>query len=97
MRDYVYVGDVAEAHALALFSLEGIYNVGTGEGHTTREVLMAVAEAAGKAPEVQPAPAPRGPGTERPLPLKLMAHGWRPKVGFQEGIRLTVDHFRGAV
>jgi len=26
-----------------------------------------------------------------------MAHGWRPKVGFQEGIRLTVDHFRGAV
>jgi len=98
VRDYVYVGDVAEAHALALFSLEGIYNVGTGEGHTTREVLMAVAEAAGKAPEVQPAP-PRPGDLERSVlsPLKLMAHGWRPKVGFQEGIRLTVDHFRGAV
>lgn len=64
VRDYVYVGDVAEAHALALFSLEGIYNVGTGEGHTTREVLMAVAEAAGKAPEVQPAP-PRPGDLER--------------------------------
>lgn len=82
VRDYVYVGDVALAHALALISLEGVYNVGTGEGHTTKEVLMAVAEAAGQTPEVLPAP-PRPGDLERSVlsPLKLMAHGWRPKVG----------------
>ena len=96
VRDYVYVGDVAEAHTLALLSLEGVYNVGTGEGHTTLEVLKAVAEAALKTPEVRHAP-PRPGDLERSVlsPHKLMAHGWRPRVGFREGIRLTVEHFRG--
>jgi UDP-glucose 4-epimerase len=96
VRDYVYVGDVAEAHTLALKGLEGVYNVGTGEGHTTLEVLKAVAEAALKTPEVRHAP-PRPGDLERSVlsPLKLMAHGWRPRVGFREGIRLTVEHFRG--
>ncbi|WP_117237068.1 NAD-dependent epimerase/dehydratase family protein [Thermus sediminis] len=95
VRDYIYVGDVAEAHALALKGLEGVYNVGTGEGHTTLEVLEAVAEAAGRTPEVRPAP-PRPGDLERSVlsPLRLMAHGWRPRVGFREGIRRTVDHFR---
>jgi UDP-glucose 4-epimerase len=96
VRDYIYVGDVAEAHTLALKGLEGVYNVGTGEGHTTLEVLKAVAEAALKTPEVRHAP-PRPGDLERSVlsPLKLMAHGWRPRVGFREGIRLTVEHFRG--
>lgn len=95
VRDYIYVADVVRAHNLALKGLEGIYNVGTGEGHTTQEVLLAVAEAAGKHPEVNPAP-PRPGDLERSVlsPLKLMAHGWRPEVGFQEGIRLTVEYFR---
>ena len=95
VRDYIYVKDVAEAHTLALKGLEGVYNVGTGEGHTTKEVLEAVAKAAGRTPEVRPAP-PRPGDLERSVlsPLKLMAHGWRPRVGFAEGIRLTVEHFR---
>ncbi|MFN4072064.1 MAG: NAD-dependent epimerase/dehydratase family protein [Thermus sp.] len=95
VRDYIYVADVVRAHNLALKGLEGIYNVGTGEGRTTREVLLAVAEAAGQRPEVNPAP-PRPGDLERSVlsPLKLMAHGWRPEVGFQEGIRLTVEYFR---
>ncbi|WP_337844180.1 NAD-dependent epimerase/dehydratase family protein [Thermus sp.] len=95
VRDYIFVGDVAEAHRLALFSLEGVYNVGTGEGRTTLEVLKAVAEAAGRTPEVHPAP-PRPGDLERSVlsPAKLMAHGWRPKVGFEEGIRRTVESFR---
>lgn len=39
----------------------------------------------------------RAPGTWKGAssPLKLMAHGWKPQVGFQEGIRRTVEHFRG--
>ncbi len=97
VRDYVYVGDVVAAHRLALLSLEGVYNVGTGEGRTTLEVLRAVAEAAGRIPEVRPAP-PRPGDLERSVlsPTKLMAHGWRPRVDFQEGIRKTVESFRTA-
>ncbi|GAB5602473.1 NAD-dependent epimerase/dehydratase family protein [Thermus sp. FJN-A] len=95
VRDYVYVGDVVEAHNLALKGLEGVYNVGTGEGHTTREVLEAVAQAAGRTPQVVQAP-PRPGDLERSVlsPHKLMAHGWRPRVGFAEGIRRTVEAFR---
>ncbi|APD08434.1 MULTISPECIES: SDR family oxidoreductase [Thermus] len=95
VRDYIYVEDVVRAHHLALRGLEGVYNVGTGEGHTTKEVLEAVAEAVGKTPEVKAAP-PRPGDLERSVlsPLKLMAHGWRPEVGFREGIRRTVAYFR---
>ncbi|TFU27520.1 NAD-dependent epimerase/dehydratase family protein [Thermus tengchongensis] len=95
VRDYIFVKDVVRAHNLALKSLEGVYNVGTGEGHTTQEVLQAVAEAAGKTPAVNPAP-PRPGDLERSVlsPAKLLAHGWRPEVGFAEGIRLTVEYFR---
>jgi len=95
VRDYIFVKDVVRAHNLALKSLEGVYNVGTGEGHTTQEVLQAVAEAAGKTSAVNPAP-PRPGDLERSVlsPAKLLAHGWRPEVGFAEGIRLTVEYFR---
>lgn len=60
--------------------------MGTGEGHTTSEVLKTVAEAALKTPEVVHAP-PRPGDLERSVlsPLKLMAHGWRPEVGFGRG------------
>src|SRR5262249_28764674 len=43
IRDYVHVDDLAEAHLLALERLERgkrlCYNVGTGRGHSVREVI----------------------------------------------------------
>lgn len=44
IRDYIHVIDLAEAHVLALEALNkgeqsGIYNVGTGNGFTVREVI----------------------------------------------------------
>lgn len=98
VRDYIYVQDVVEAHALALFELEGVYNVGTGEGRTTQEVLRAVARALGQEEEavkVHPAP-PRSGDLERSVlsPSRLMAKGWRPRVGFEEGVARTVEWFK---
>lgn len=52
IRDYIHVTDLAEAHVLALRHLEsggksmGI-NLGTGRGHSVREVVRAVEEIAG--------------------------------------------------
>lgn len=47
VRDYVHVCDLAEAHVLALRSLErgdpsAVYNLGTGDGATVLEVIRAV-------------------------------------------------------
>ena len=53
IRDYIHVNDLAEAHLVALESLAAggssdIFNVGTGSGHSVREVLRAVEEVTGK-------------------------------------------------
>ena len=64
-RDFVHVSDLADAHVRALEGLlgsgpSGPFNLGTGAGHTVREVLAAVERAVGR-----PVPfevAPRRPG-----------------------------------
>jgi UDP-glucose-4-epimerase GalE len=53
IRDYIHVSDLAEAHLVALESLlaggsSDVFNVGTGSGHSVREVLRAVEEVTGK-------------------------------------------------
>jgi UDP-arabinose 4-epimerase len=54
IRDYVHVADLADAHVAALQHLgqrEGVdaFNLGTGNGASTREVIEAVGRVAGKA------------------------------------------------
>jgi UDP-glucose 4-epimerase len=40
VRDYIHIGDLAEAHILALGHEEsGIYNLGIGKGYSVREVI----------------------------------------------------------
>jgi UDP-glucose-4-epimerase GalE len=53
VRDYVHVADLAEAHVKAMARLEkgepgGAWNLGTGRGHSVREVLAAVERATGR-------------------------------------------------
>jgi len=53
VRDYIHVTDLAEAHALALDHLwkggaGGIFNLGTGRGHSVREVVQAVEAVTGR-------------------------------------------------
>ncbi len=85
VRDYIHVADLAEAHALALewdaaphFSA---LNLGTGRGHSVREVVEAAAAVTGR--DLDPAVAPRREGD----PARLVASGeraasvlgWRPR------------------
>jgi UDP-glucose-4-epimerase GalE len=64
IRDYVHVDDLAEAHLLALEALapgkQLRYNLGTGGGHSVREVIRAVEEVTGKPVPVREGP--RRPG-----------------------------------
>jgi len=63
LRDYVHVSDLARAHLLGLDRTEsgsGVYNLGSGAGHSVREVLEAARRVTG-----HPIPArvlPRRPG-----------------------------------
>jgi len=65
VRDYVHVVDLARAHVAALARLEagrggGAWNLGTGAGHTVRQVIAAAERATGRRVEVRAAP--RRPG-----------------------------------
>jgi UDP-glucose 4-epimerase len=63
IRDYVHVSDLAEAHLQVLPLLDGAswrLNVGTGQGHSVREVIASVERVTGRLVPVEPAP--RRPG-----------------------------------
>lgn len=50
VRDYVHVEDVAQAHVMALDnSIEaGVYNLGSDQGHSNRQVIDAITQTIGK-------------------------------------------------
>jgi UDP-glucose-4-epimerase GalE len=93
VRDYVHVSDLADAHVRAIEALLGgatlgARNLGTGRGHSNREVLAAVERTVG-----DPVPlreAPRRPGD----PAELVADasrfreefGWEPRYSDLETI-----------
>jgi UDP-glucose-4-epimerase GalE len=73
IRDYVHVDDLAEAHLLALEKLEPAtalrLNLGTGRGHSVREVIRTVEIVTGKKVPVKEGP--RRPGD----PAELVTGG----------------------
>ena len=61
VRDYIHVEDLADAHILALRSLEDggepdTFNCGYGRGHSVREVIAAIERAAGVSIDAREAP-----------------------------------------
>jgi UDP-glucose-4-epimerase GalE len=86
LRDYVHVSDLADAHLRALESLvetgkSGVYNLGTGQPTSVREIISAVERATGRA--VPWILAPRRPGDPAVLyasPHKAMVElHWTPR------------------
>lgn len=58
VRDYIHVLDLVEAHVLAIEKLSGnkgtfVYNVGTGNGYSNREVIEMVKKVSGKDIQVE--------------------------------------------
>lgn len=61
IRDYIHVMDLADAHVRALrYLLEGgpstAFNLGTGKGHSVREVIAAVEQVGGRKVSAEEAP-----------------------------------------
>jgi UDP-glucose 4-epimerase len=92
IRDYIHVVDIADAHALALETLDRIsgeaINVGTTSGHSVREVLETARRVTGR--PIPSRVAPRRPGD----PPTLVASGekirrmlgWSPRISTMESI-----------
>lgn len=98
IRDYVYVGDVVRANLIALErGDDDIFNLATATGTATADLYRMVAQAV----EFQDPPefAPPRPGD---LLRSVISYqkaervlGWRPETSLQEGVRKTVEYFRG--
>lgn len=75
VRDYIHVADLADAHVAAARALsagtplERVYNLGSGDGVSVRQIMTAMADATGIA--FEPDVAPRRPGD----PARIVASG----------------------
>lgn len=104
-RDYTYVGDVAEADVMILEALLSgkaageSYNVCSGQEYTAKEIAgdvaywvnweepVPVVHVGGRPGEVR-----RSVGDYSKIRGQL---GWFPKTGFPEGLKRTIDYYRG--
>jgi nucleoside-diphosphate-sugar epimerase len=98
VRDYIYVEDLAQAHA-AVLDQTGLnyFNVGSEKGIKVNEVLSAVADLLDKPLRVNDLGERRGdvPALYATSERLREATGWQAKVGLEEGLRRTIDFFRG--
>ena len=89
MRDYIHVEDLGRAHILALEATEPgrhpIYNLGTGDGSTVREVIEAARRVTGKPIEVREES--RRPGDPPALVASSERIRKRARLGAGEGPR----------
>ena len=98
-RDFVYVGDVAEANARALSSdAVGSFNVGTGTETDINAIFQKLKRLTGSnQPEEHGPPLP---GEQRRSVVDVRkierALGWKPKTSLDAGLDATVRYFREA-
>jgi UDP-glucose 4-epimerase len=96
VRDYIYVGDVAEALAIGCIQdnlASGPYNIGTGTGVSLLEVAQTLAEVTGRRVKLKFEPGrPFDPPVNILSPNRYAAAtGWRATTRLREGIVQTLS------
>ncbi len=97
-RDFVYVGDVADAVSRALGNggATGVFNIGTASETTVNEIYARLARVAGVTAPAEHAPA--RPGEQRRSALDAMRAkavlGWTPATVLDQGLARTLAYFR---
>jgi GDP-L-fucose synthase len=96
MREFLFVDDMAEAVVFALENTlpDYLYNVGTGEDLTIKELAEAIQKITGHQGEII-WDSSKPDGTPRKLMdiSKMHALGWKHRVNLEEGIQKTYDWF----
>lgn len=96
--DYLFVDDAADAALASVnFSLEGVYNIASGQGVVLRDIVKEVLVAMGGSHTVNFGGRSYSPNQVMHLvgdrSRLSSASGWAPKVSLREGIRSTVSYF----
>jgi UDP-glucose 4-epimerase len=96
-RDYVYIDDVVNAHALAADSdFNGILCVGSGKETTVPQIFEGLSALTGN--DVGPRREPLRPGEIHRICISgakaKEVLGWEPKVPFEEGLARLVEHIK---
>lgn len=97
-RDFVYVGDCAQANLLALTvdHEPGIYNLGWGRPTSINEICSVLVNITGYSLPVQYGPAKVGETRHIYLDASKVKKdlGWVPTITLEQGLEKTVDYFR---
>ncbi|GMQ27776.1 GDP-L-fucose synthase [Algoriphagus confluentis] len=96
MREFLYVEDLAEAVVFALENefQDNLYNVGTGEDLTIKELALLIQRIVGHTGEIF-WDSTKPDGTPRKLMdvSKMTQAGWKAKTSLEDGIRKTYQWF----
>ncbi|MCI0465588.1 MAG: NAD-dependent epimerase/dehydratase family protein [Beijerinckiaceae bacterium] len=94
MRDYVYIGDAADALVRAghVYATSAALNIGTGKGHSLNDIVSILQAKLGK-----PLPVEHEPARPFDVPVSVLDPakalrelGWSAKVPFDEGVARTL-------
>jgi UDP-glucose 4-epimerase len=100
VRDYLYVGDVAEALARALEHRgeRRVINIGSGVGRDLNDIVAAIEKVLGRPIERRYVPARNFDVPANVLDIRLARAelGWQPATDFKEGLRRTLSWVAGA-
>ena len=82
VRDYVHVDDIARAHALAIYHKipAGVYNLGSNQGTSVKEIMDRARQLVGKMPHISDGPRREGDPatlTANPGKFDMVAGAWR--------------------
>lgn len=93
VRDYLYISDTISAllQVAGYKGAERIFNIGSGGGHSIREIISAIEEVTGKTAQVRYTAARKFDVPVSVLDISRAQNelGWRPKIHLDEGLRLT--------
>ncbi len=97
-RDFVYVDDVVDANLAVMGQgIQGVYNVGTGTETTVNQLFAMLQELTGSSCRELHGPIRKGEQIRSVVdPMRVRKDlGWEPKVPLKEGLKRTVEFFRG--
>jgi UDP-glucose 4-epimerase len=97
-RDYTFVSDVVKANILTLKDeLSDIYNVGTGEETSVNELFNVMNNMTGEKMVEKHGPAKPGEQLRSVITSEKLKRkfGWAPSTELAEGLKFTVDFFKG--
>lgn len=97
IRDFIYIEDLADAHALPLNQTGlHIYNVGTESGNKIIDVVKKIFEIVGYEVDIEDKGERKGdvPSLVASADKIKQELGWQAKISLEEGLKKTIDFFK---